>query len=100
MIIVGNIISKDNIVEISPNFLVSKTIIDNNLPTLIIGWEETKKLFPEASILRKKIKDNLYWTFSTTEKRTVFENDLKKFIDKTYKDFIKKIKFSSKIYYD
>jgi hypothetical protein len=95
MVIVGNIISKDKITDVSPNFLVSEIIVDNSLPTLIIGWEETKKLFPETSILRKKIKDNLYWTFSTTEKRTVFENDLKKFIDKTYKDFIKKIKFQN-----
>ena len=46
-------------------------MINNYLPTLIVGWERVKKLYPKASILKKKIKDNLYWTFSPTEKRKI-----------------------------
>lgn len=93
MIVVGNIISKESITGIPSNFGIYETVPTTEIPNLIIGWELTKTLYPEASILRKKIKDNIYWTFSTAEKRTVFENDLKKYIDKSYKDYIKKIKF-------
>lgn len=93
MIIVGNIISKENITGIPINFGTHEIVPTNEVPNLIIGWDLTKTLYPEASILKKKIKDNIYWTFSSTEKRNVFENDLKKYIDKSYKDYIKKIKF-------
>jgi len=93
MIIVGNIISKESLTGIPNNFTQSTEITTIDVPTIIIGWQLTKTLFPEASILKKKIKDNLYWTFSTTEKRNNFEIDLKKFIEKSYKDFIKGIKF-------
>lgn len=93
MIIVGNIITKENITGIPSNFGIYDLVPTTEIPNLIIGWELTKTLYPEASILRKKIKDNLYWTFSPIEKRSVFENDLKKYIDKSYKDYIKKIKF-------
>lgn len=93
MITVGNIITKENITGIPSNFGIYDLVPTTEIPNLIIGWELTKTLYPEASILRKKIKDNLYWTFSPIEKRSVFENDLKKYIDKSYKDYIKKIKF-------
>ena len=93
MITVGNIITKENITGIPNNFGIYDIVPTTEIPNLIIGWELTKTLYPEASILRKKIKDNLYWTFSPIEKRSVFENDLKKYIDKSYKDYIKKIKF-------
>jgi hypothetical protein len=93
MITVGNIITKENITGVPSNFGIYDIVPTTEIPNLIIGWELTKTLYPEASILRKKIKDNLYWTFSPVEKRSVFENDLKKYIDKSYKDYIKKIKF-------
>lgn len=98
MSIVGNIVTNNGITGIPNGFNILSIeeylkIKDNTLPTLIIGWEETKTNIPESSILRKKIKDNLYWTFSTTEKRTIFEEDLKSFIKKTYEDYVKEIKF-------
>jgi hypothetical protein len=93
MITVGNIITKESITGIPSNFGVYETVPTTDIPNLIIGWELTKTLYPEVSILRKKIKDNLYWTFSPIEKRSHFENDLKKYIDKSYKDYIIKIKF-------
>lgn len=92
MIIVGNIISEDILTGVPNNFFCTKEMVTNDIPTIIIGWELTKKLFPDSSILNKKIKDNIYWTFSTTEKRTIFEEDLKSFIKKSYNDYVKDIK--------
>ncbi len=93
MIIVGNIISKESITGVPNNFGIYQEVPTTEIPNLIIGWELTKTLYPQASILKKKITDNVYWTFSSVEKRNIFENDLKKFIEKSYKDYIKKIKF-------
>jgi hypothetical protein len=100
IITVGNIVTENGLTGIPNNFIVMdfetfQKESNNQLPTLFIGWEATKKLLPETSILNKKIKDNLYWTFSSTEKRTIFENDLKSFITKSHQDFIKNIPFYS-----
>ena len=98
MIIVGNIVTNGGIINIPSNFNIL-TIEDylkadnNDLPTLIIGWDLAKTNFDKASILKKKITNNLYWTFATSEKRGVFEEDLKKFIKRSYDDYIKGIKF-------
>lgn len=98
MIIVGNIVSNDKITGVPSNFnflTMDEYLKSNNndLPTLIIGWELAKTNFDKASILKKKISDGLYWTFSTTEKRGVFEDDLKKFIKRSYDDLVKGIKY-------
>ena len=98
MIIVGNIISNEGVTGIPQNFnvLTMEEYLNadgNDLPTLIIGWELAKTNFDKASILRKKISDGLYWTFNTSEKRGVFEDDLKKFIKRSYDDFVKGIKY-------
>ena len=100
IITVGNIVTENGLTGIPNNFIVMdfetfQKESNNQLPTLFIGWEATKKLLPETSILNKKIKDNLYWTFSSTEKRTIFENDLKSFITKSHQDFVKNIPFYS-----
>lgn len=100
MIFVGNIVTENKLNNIPDNFTIMnfdeyQKNENSILPTLFVGWEATKKLLPGTSILNKKIKDNLYWTFSSVEKRTIFENDLKSFITKSYQDFIKNIPFYS-----
>jgi len=74
---VGNIITIDDIE--AENFKKCKDIksLDEMLPTLIIGWSQTKEIFGDkVSILHKKIKDNLFWTFSKTERKVEFEEDI------------------------
>jgi len=96
IIIVGNIVTEDGITSIPNNFnVINFESYENetSVPTLFIGWENTKRILPQSSILNKKITDNLYWTFSSTEKRTIFENDLKSFIQKSYQDFTKNIPY-------
>lgn len=98
MNIIGIIVSKEPLNGVPNNFLYMSIgdylkLEDKSLPTLIVGWELTKTNFHKASILRKKISDNLYWTFATEEKRGLFESDLNKFILKSYSDFVKGIKY-------
>ena len=98
IIIVGNIVTEDGITNVPNNFnVINFESYENetSVPTLFIGWENTKRILPKSSILNKKITDNLYWTFSSTEKRTIFENDLKSFITKSHQDFVKNIPFYS-----
>jgi len=59
---------------------------EKGLITVYIGWDLAKE--NGASILNKKIDENTYWTFLPTEKRKVFEEDLKFFI----KTVIEKVK--------
>ena len=67
-------------------YLESVFSFEKGLITLYIGWELAKE--NGASILNKKINESTYWTFLPTEKRKIFEEDLK-----TVKDIlINKIK--------
>lgn len=53
---------------------------DENLPTLIIGYETAKKYIEDFNILKKFYpKQNMYWTFKRTERGVDYENDLKNF---------------------
>jgi hypothetical protein len=85
---IGNIITSSKIEQ--ENFKICKTFdeIDENLPTLIIGWNQTKELFGEGvSILHKKINDKLFWTFSGKERKSEYESDLDFFISYCYNYF-------------
>jgi|YelNatPaOPRAMG01_1025707.scaffolds.fasta_scaffold64540_2 hypothetical protein len=92
-IITQNPIKIEEFIKISNNF----NDIDLTLPTLIIGWDFVKSLFPDKhlSILDDKISENLYWTFSKHEKRTIYEESLNKF----YNLIIKNIDNNIKYYY-
>jgi hypothetical protein len=82
---VGNIISSSAIEE--ENFKVCEDINDSDmsLPILIIGWKQTKNMYgDDVSILHKKIKDNLFWTFSPSERKVEFEEDILSFKNLCY----------------
>ena len=63
------------------------------LPTLIIGWEKTKELYPEASIIEWVVADNVYWTYGKYEKRDRFEANLKNFYTLVLKKMFQNIKY-------
>lgn len=69
--------------------------IIENIPTLIIGWEYTKKICynDNLSILEKKIDDKCFWTFSRFEKRYDYEIDLKTFLKTCLENTTKNIKY-------
>lgn len=84
----GNIITEENL---ESNKLFN--IVDNfddmilGIPTLIVGWNLTKKLFEDRklSILEKQIEKDINWTFSKKEKRVDFEQDYDNFIKNSFK---------------
>ncbi len=81
---IANIVTKNKI-QISEfyNVVDDINLIDNSLPTLIIGWGIVKDIFPNQNILFKNITDNIEWTFSKREKRYQYEKDINMFIKKT-----------------
>ena len=72
-----------------------------DIPTLVIGWDTTKREYPEASIIEWVIDKNTYWTFGKYERRDRFEQSIKKFNEIVFKNIIKSItyKFYDVIFY-
>jgi hypothetical protein len=84
---VGNIITSSKIDLENFNIVKKFDDIDNNLPTLIIGWEKAKKQSDGISILHKKINQRLFWTFTLRERKVDYEVDLEKFKELCFNQF-------------
>jgi len=63
------------------------------IPTLVIGWEKTRVLYPEASIIEWKIDDDTYWTWGNRERREVQERDLVRFRKIAFGRMISSLKY-------
>jgi hypothetical protein len=61
---------------------------DFQIPTLIIGWDFIKNNFSGIKISKKKIRKNLFWTFSDNEEKGATEKDIKKFIIKSLEEYL------------
>ena len=61
------------------NVVETTSEIDKRVPSLILGWEYTRKFYPNVSIVDWKIDDKTFWTFGKREKRERQEEDIKKF---------------------
>ena len=70
--------------KINIDKLIKRTLsikkADLRYPTLIIGWNNVKSLYPDQSILEKKIDNKLFWTFDKNERKNEYERDLKNFL--------------------
>ena len=64
-----------------------------DIPTLIVGWDKTKELYPDASIIEWKVTDNVYWTYGKYERRDKYEVNVKKFQDLVFKKFIESLEY-------
>ena len=69
----------------------------SGIPTLIIGWEKTKREYPDASIIEWCVADNVYWTYGKYERRDKYELNIKKFQDVAFKKFVESVDY---IFYD
>jgi hypothetical protein len=91
---IGNIVTDFNIETTKFLNVTSDTnSINFSLPTLIVGWDKVKKLYPEQNILNNKINDNVTWTFSKREKRYQYEKDLSAFIKEVVSQLENKVNY-------
>ena len=79
------------------NIVSDPSKLVQDIPTLIIGWETVKVMFPEASIIEWKITDGFYWTYGKYERRDRYEANIKKFQDFVLKNLIETVEY---VFYD
>ena len=93
--LIANIVSATN-VNVSCDFNVVKSLDETvqGLPTLIVGWDYIKKNYPDYDIIKRKLNENLFWTFKKTEKRELHEEDIYNFVEQSYKNLIKDITYT------
>lgn len=91
---IANILTDKKFEEVEfYNIVSKKEDLIINLPTLVIGWEFTKTLYPNANIVSWEIDENTYWTFGNRERRQRFEELIEKFKKIVIKKFIKSINY-------
>ena len=69
------------------------SLADSTKPILIVGWKKAKQDKRYTSILEKQLDENVYWTFSKTESRSDFEDDLKIFYNIIYSNILNNINY-------
>lgn len=91
---IGNIVTTGKPSQYSELFNVVKSMdeIQRDLPTLIIGWKNVKSIFPDANILIKEY-NGINWTFSKTERRCDYEDDVINFYNKSILSKMSEIKY-------
>ena len=95
---IANIFTDENFNDIPLyNVTSARSDLISGIPTLIIGWDKTKKEYPEASIIEWKVSDDVYWTYGKYEKRDRYEINIKRFQDLAFKKFIDALEY---VFYD
>lgn len=92
---IGNILTDEQMDHIGPfNITDMEGSLIKGIPTLIIGWERTRKLYPEVSIINWEIESGVtYWTFGEMEKRDRYERDLNRFVEVCVDDVLSRITY-------
>lgn len=97
---IGNILISPNTttkLEVGDRFNIITNLTDaiSNIPTIIIGWNLIQTIKPktELNVLKRQLDDNTFWTFTNTERRREFEQDIVKFTKYCYKNLIKDIDY-------
>lgn len=90
----ANIVTSAKPTSFSEIFNVVKSYDDiiDGLPTIIIGWGKAKDIIPNVDILNKRYGDT-WWTFSKTERRCDYEEDIVSFYEFSVKTLMDKIKY-------
>ena len=66
-----------------------------DIPTLIVGKAFAESIYgkDKVKILDRKITKNVYWTYSKTEKRSAYDEDVEKFKSMVYSNALKTMKY-------
>ena len=83
---------KVNFVEVVDNI---EKIDDPTKPFIIIGMNEAKKLVDDFNALEKQLDEDVFWTFSKTERRVDYERDLENFYDYILEGYYQRLKILS-----
>lgn len=78
----ANIITNSNKIDFDFEYKKCKSLeeVDKSLPTLIIGLNNAKNYIKNFDILQKEyLEQNIWWTFSKTEKRVIYDTDMLNF---------------------
>lgn len=91
---IANIVSTTQI-NLPEDFNVVKSMdeIIHGLPTLIIGFDVTDKLYPNYDVGEIKLADNVYWTTKRTENRDKHNIEVEWFKYFVYNELIKDISY-------
>lgn len=91
---IANIVTTSNI-SLPEQFNIVSSIDDtiDDIPTLIVGYDLTKKLFKDFDILNRQITPNIYWTVKKTEDRDKYQDDLNWFQHKIYNQLISNVNY-------
>ena len=94
---IANIITNSNKIDFEFNYNKCKSMeeIDKSLPTLIIGLNNAKNYINNFDILKKEYPEqNLWWTFTKSEKRAIYDIDIVKFNSSVINHLIKQVTYS------
>lgn len=69
------------------------SLADTTKPILIVGWKKAKEHPKYSTILEKHLDENVYWTFSKSESRSDFEDDLRIFYNIIYNNILNNISY-------
>ena len=70
------------------------SLADSTKPILVVGWKNAKNCDGYTSILEKQLGENIYWTFSKSESRSDFEEDLQMFYSIIYNNILNNINYN------
>jgi len=91
---VANIVFDGEINEVNSKLVNFVSGVENDsLPTLIIGWSIAKGY--DVKITNHHIGENLWWTFSPLERRSIYLKDVSKFVGHAIKDLVRGIKYTN-----
>jgi hypothetical protein len=93
---IANIVTKSKKYKFNDfiNVVESLEDADTSVPTIVVGTELAKSCFGDnLNHIVRKIDENMFWTYSVTEKRTANENDIENFKKYIIKNLKKKIDY-------
>lgn len=91
---IANIVTS-NKVDVSNDINVVKNMVDiiDGIPTLVTSYEWVSENYTDYDIYDKKLSDNLYWTFSRTERRDIFTLDVEEFVTLVNQKLVEKVDY-------
>ena len=91
---IGNIVTNGCKTIYNELFNVVRSIDDciPGLPTLVVGWSNMKSMFPEANTTEKAF-NGINWTFTKTERRCDYEEDIVEFYRNSLKNSLSNVRY-------